>query len=394
MSDAEISTDIGRVWSAEQSLAAQRLALVHEASARDLARREGASSLTAWLSGKLCITAGHARRMISLASALETVCQATAASLAAGSINEQQALIISHAVTDLREQGAHLQAEAEAVLLGHQCSGLEPSSLRRAADHILERIAPDLAEEKLRRDLENAEKIAARDRALSWSAFGDGTGRERLTGVFGAEAAATIKAALDPLCAPAGQEDTRTATQRRADALHDVCRLALATNDLPEDGGDTAKVVVTIDFDALAGKTGAGMLDNGARLLPDAVRRLACSAGIIPAVLGSPSVPINLGKERRLFTGAARRALVLRDGGCAFPGCDRPPKWTEGHHIEHWSQGGRTDLNNGVLLCGFHHRVIHQGEWKVVIAADGLPEFLPPFWLDPLQTPRRNHLRH
>jgi hypothetical protein len=124
------------------------------------------------------------------------------------------------------------------------------------------------------------------------------------------------------------------------------------------------------------------------------MRRLACCAKIIPAVLGERSIPIDLGRARRLFTGAARRALVLRDRGCAFPGCDRPPKWCEGHHVISWLDGGPTDLANGVLVCGHHHRVIHHGEWTVRIATDGHPEFLPPFWLDPLQTPRRNTYHH
>ncbi len=314
--------------------------------------------------------------------------------LAAGRVNEGQAAIIGKAVADLADHGSVVQQKAEQTLLELAGGdlGMEPVALRRAAEHILEIVDPDKAEERQRKALEDAEKRAVRDRALSWSPFHDGTGRERLTGVFGAEDAATIKAALEALTQPAGPDDTRTAAQRRADALTDVCRYSLASGDLPDDGGDAAKVVVTINFDALAAGVGAGVLDNGVSLTPEAVRRLACHAGIVPAVLGSRSVPIDLGKARRLFTGAARRALVLRDRGCAFPGCDRPPKWTEGHHIVHWSRGGRTDLRNGVLLCGHHHRVIHQGEWKVRIAADGLPEFLPPAWLDPLQTPRRNRL--
>ncbi|MFF5054073.1 HNH endonuclease signature motif containing protein [Micromonospora sp. NPDC000663] len=81
---------------------------------------------------------------------------------------------------------------------------------------------------------------------------------------------------------------------------------------------------------------------------------------------------------------------MLRDGGCAFPGCDRPSRWCDGHHVRHWADGGVTALGNAVLLCGHHHRRIHQGDWTVRIAPDGQPEFLPPGWLDPLRTPRRN----
>jgi hypothetical protein len=93
--------------------------------------------------------------------------------------------------------------------------------------------------------------------------------------------------------------------------------------------------MVTLRHDDLLAAIGHGMLDNGESLTPQTVRRMACCAGIIPAVLGTTGQVLDLGRERRLFTGAARRALILRDRGCAFPGCDRPPKWTEGHHILH-----------------------------------------------------------
>ena len=79
-------------------------------------------------------------------------------------------------------------------------------------------------------------------------------------------------------------------------------------------------------------------------------------------------------------------------GGCAFPGCDRPPGWCEAHHIRHWAAGGPTSLANGVLLCGAHHRLIERGDWEVRLAADGIPEFRPPPWIDPDRRPRRNHL--
>ncbi|HCT81545.1 MAG TPA: HNH endonuclease, partial [Micromonosporaceae bacterium] len=162
-----------------------------------------------------------------------------------------------------------------------------------------------------------------------------------------------------------------------------------------DNGGDRPQIVVTMNFDDLAAKTGAGMLDTGGMLAPEAVRRLACDAALLPAVLGGQGQVLDVGRERRLFTGPLRRALVLRDGGCAFPGCDRPPRWTDGHHIKHWADGGTTSLDNAVLLCGYHHRLIHRNEWHVRIASDGLPEFLPPHYMGQ-QTPRRNtfHRRH
>jgi hypothetical protein len=185
--------------------------------------------------------------------------------------------------------------------------------------------------------------------------------------------------------------DERTAQQRRADALREVFAVAFASERLPDHGGDRPSVVVTVDYDAVSQRLGVGTLDTGERLSPEAVRRLACDARLIPAVLDGPGQPLDLGRERRLFTGAVRRALVLRDGGCAFPGCDRPPKWCDGHHCVHWLDGGPTRLDNGVLLCFYHHALIHQGEWQARIAADLRPEFIPPPWVDPERKPQRNH---
>ncbi|MEH1127990.1 HNH endonuclease signature motif containing protein [Micromonospora sp. CPCC 206061] len=79
-----------------------------------------------------------------------------------------------------------------------------------------------------------------------------------------------------------------------------------------------------------------------------------------------------------------------RDGGCAFPGCDRPPRWCDAHHITAWTTGGTTALHNGVLLCGYHHRLIHRREWEVRLGADGRPEFTPPHYVDTERKPRRN----
>src|SRR5262249_9492421 len=119
-------------------------------------------------------------------------------------------------------------------------------------------------------------------------------------------------------------------------------------------------------------------------------RKLACDAQILPVVLGGASVPIDLGRTRRLFIGAARQAVLLRDGGCGFPGCDRPPRWADIHHITPWAEGGRTPRDNAVAWCSYHHRQVHHGGWTVQIGPDKRPEFIPPTHVDPAQRPRRN----
>ena len=150
-----------------------------------------------------------------------------------------------------------------------------------------------------------------------------------------------------------------------------------------------------MDLDRLRAQTGGATLADGTELAPSAVRRLACDAGIVAAVLGSAGEVLDLGRTARTASPAQRRALALRDRGCAFPGCDRPPAWCDAHHLDHWEDGGATDLGNLVLLCGHHHRVIHHEGWGVVRTTGGCrPAFVPPTWIDPRRRPRRNVLHH
>jgi Domain of unknown function (DUF222)/HNH endonuclease len=241
--------------------------------------------------------------------------------------------------------------------------------------------------------LQRMEARAWQTRAFHLTRHGDG--RVRVTGWLDEAGAATVNAALDPLCAPRHDNDEpRTPAQRRADALVEVCDLATRTETLPDNGGQRPHVVVTVPFDVLHQSFGAGVLDTGGRLTAEQVRRLACDAQLIPAVLGGDGQVLDLGRTRRLITGPLRRALEVRDHGCAFPGCDRPPRWCHAHHIRSWADGGATNLANSALLCGYHHRIIHRGHWTIRVGGDGLPEFIPPRYVDPEQRPRRNLYHH
>ena len=110
----------------------------------------------------------------------------------------------------------------------------------------------------------------------------------------------------------------------------------------------------------------------------------ACDTTIIPATLGATGAPLDLGHATRTIPPALPRALVLRDRHCAFPSCTRPARWAHAHHIKHWADGGPTNLNNLVLLCGHHHDLIHHTPWTVTITHDR-PAFTPP----PHTTPRK-----
>ncbi|HEX7744488.1 MAG TPA: DUF222 domain-containing protein [Micromonosporaceae bacterium] len=214
-----------------------------------------------------------------------------------------------------------LAADKAVGLLLDWAGQFDPDSLRKLADRILDHVAPQVAEQAQRRALEAAEKRDQRDRYLNLSPQPDG--RVRLSALLDVETSTVLRTAFGPLTKPHGEQDDRTPGQRRHDALTEVCRLALRTGKLPDNGGGEAtQVVVTTGYDPLAGQLGAGTLDTGEQISAESVRRLACDASILPAVLGSQGQVLDIGRQRRLFTGPIRRALVLRDRGCAFPGCD------------------------------------------------------------------------
>ncbi len=219
----------------------------------------------------------------------------------------------------------------------------------------------------------------------------DGTVKVR--GCLDKEAGALVLAVLDPLAAPEpvneGIRDLRLAEHRYADALVQLCQLATPT--LPEVRGERPHMFVTTTLESLQHATAAalGTLEGGYLISPSALRRIACDANIIPVVLGSAGQPLDIGRATRIVPQGLRRALILRDGGCAFPGCDRPPSWCDAHHIDHWANGGPTSICNTALLCVHHHDRAHRDGWTITII-DGLPWFIPPTWLDPDQRPRQN----
>jgi len=363
--------------------------LVAALNAHDVAGSVRASSMAVWLRDVLRIDVPAARRLIALASALERH-PALNAAAGTGEVNPAQAAVIAEVVDGLPpEVGRDVLTEAEQALIG-RAALFEPLSLRRLGARVLTHVAPEVAEQAEAVALARQEARAHVTRSLSLSPQGDG--RVRVSGWLPVDDAAAVSAAIEPLSRP-GRTDDRSATQRRADALVEVCRRILSGapgDGTPGSGGDRPHVVVTTTFDVLKQRLGAGTLDSGDRISAEQVRRLACDSRIIPAVLNGAGEVLDLGQSRRSVNTALRRALALRDGGCAFPGCEAPPQWTDAHHIVNWSEGGSTSLGNTVLLCWFHHRSIHHHGWQVRMAADHLPEFIPPLHVDPEQRPRRN----
>ena len=159
-------------------------------------------------------------------------------------------------------------------------------------------------------------------------------------------------------------------------------------------------MIVKLDYHQLHQQAaGAGLVAEGEQLSAGELRRVCCDAGLVPVVLGTASEVLDVGRTARLVTSAIRTALVQRDGGCTFPGCDARPTVCEAHHVVPWWAGGATALTNLTLLCHHHHALVEparyaiRDQWQVRIAADGVPEFTPPARQDPERRPLR-HRRH
>jgi hypothetical protein len=157
--------------------------------------------------------------------------------------------------------------------------------------------------------------------------------------------------------------DVRTVTQRRADAMVDICRFWLDHNDvIISSGGEKPHVTVTVDYSILTGTSDRLPEIDGAAISLEVIRQLTCDAGIVRMVVNGDSEPLDVGRRVRTVTSAIRRALDYRDGGCAWTGCDAPVGWCDAHHIVHWADGGETSLANMKLLCRDHHTRTHEAE--------------------------------
>jgi hypothetical protein len=151
---------------------------------------------------------------------------------------------------------------------------------------------------------------------------------------------------------------------------------------LPEDGGQKPHVLVTASLDALRDKLGRATLATATpegthNLTASQARRLACDAHIIPVVLGTRSEPMDVGRTTRTVPAAMRKAAIYRDCGRVFPGCDRPPRWCDVHHVDHWLDEGPTSLGNLALLCRRHHTLTHHSDWQMTMDADGNTQVHP-----------------
>ena len=344
---------------------ARFLALIAELDRRGGWSECGVKSCAHWLNWKCGIALGAAREKVRTARALEGLPQ-IAAAMADGRLSYAKVRAITRVADEATE------AQLLNIALCGTASHVEQvvRSYRRALD----------AEELSR------EAIQQRDQCLWYFTEPDGsmTIRGKLPAEIGALFVRALQAAEDRLPFPphvsaeTSEEDRSRLRARRVEALATIAESFLATGPRDLSGSDRQQIVVHVDAETFQQRTaGRCELEQGPSIAVETARRLACDAGVIRIVENAEGEPLDVGRRTRTIPPGIRRALTARDKGCRFPGCCFK-HYVDGHHVEHWADGGETKLANLVTLCRFHHRLVHEGQVIVQTLDDGAFRFVKP----------------
>lgn len=372
------SVPVALMSSAEKAAALKSLTLVGDlvaalkfqvlAVADDVALDAGARDAGAWLAHSTRTDPGPCHRDLRLAEALSFRWTGVGTALAERRVNLPQAQVIVKSLDALpiADLDPAVVADAEQRLVEF-AGQFNPQQLRALGRKILDVVAPEVGEAQEARALEAEERRAEQSTALSVHRVGNGC--SRVIATVPDAVAHRLRTYLEAFTSPrhgamvGGDGDRLPAERKRGSAFCSLLE-AIDPKRLPLHGGDATTVIVTVTLDALrADLATAGLLGSEDRITAAEARRMTCTAKIIPAVLGGDAEILDLGRARRLFSPAQRKALGLRDRRCRAEGCTVPANWCEAHHRRPWSHGGLTNLGDGVLLCGFHHHRAHDDRY-------------------------------
>ena len=369
---------------AEARLTVLRLRVLVAADSSDVAADSAATSTTAWVAERTHQDRSAAHADLRLARSLDETFAVTRDALSNGLVDAAQAHVIVRSVEGLPASVAQPdrdRAEKHLVTLAGSHGAGDLKQLGRRIFEVIDSEAADLQEG---RRLEAEERAAEPTTYLSIFDNGDGThsGRFKVPDLH----AAMLTKALHALDSPRrvrpsrdSQEGVRPPGPERMGQAFCELLERLPARRLPGAGGASATVVVMLDCDKLLSGLGAAHLDTGEALSAGLARRLACQAGVVPAVyrrlVDGPSEVLDLGRRRRLHDPAQRLALTVRDRGCTAEGCDGPGAWCHAHHEVPWSAGGATSVANGRLLCAFHHGKAHSPSYEVARLPSGRVRF-------------------
>jgi Domain of unknown function (DUF222)/HNH endonuclease len=354
---------------ARERLEAETLRCLGEWDASRAWAEDGAWTPQAWLVHQAPMTRSDAARLIRTAR-LARDNDRTAKLLATGDVSSSHIEVMARAA---RHREACFADHEDALL--DAARALPPDQFRHVA-----RRWRSLADDALAQD-ESFDAFKARRLHCSPTFHGTVVVDGELDPDGGAAVIAALEAldTPDPIDTPDGP---RSPAQRRADALVQLAELSLAQP--PTSRRRTRAADVVVDADTLAGRAPVDLVaarsdvSGVGPVARSVVRRMACDAAVGRVVRQGRSLILDLGRRTPVVSAAQHRALAHRDGGCGFPGCDRPPEWCDGHHIEHWVDGGPTDLDNLVLLCRPHHVACHEGGWRLTRDAEGALQAIPP----------------
>lgn len=364
--DARLEEDFAELQRACEQLESERLRRLREIERRRCFERDGFLSAASWLNARFGVAWGTARQAVQLARALEQMPVARRA-LEAGELSISAVRVLAQAKeADPEAFGAAEEQLVEAARI-HSTGDLQRIAAywRQAAER--ERVSS--GEEKLRE----------RRRLHASVTF---MGMVRLDGDLDPETGETLltalRAVLDAEARSGAEGDDRTPAQRRADALGEICRSWLDRADRPMVAGERPHLTVTVDAGSLAEGAGAAEGDHVGPVSVTLARRIACDASVLRVVMAGRSEPLDVGRRTPVVPPSLRRAVIVRDRGCRFPGCDRPHAWCDAHHVVHWADGGPTALPNLLLLCRRHHRMVHGHGGFSLGLEDGRPVFRRP----------------
>lgn len=362
-SDEAIEGDVIEIERASRALEAERLRRIAELDARGSFARDGYLSMSAWLVHRLRIAWSAAGQHVRMARGLRRMPR-TREALSAGDVSAAATSMLVSA----RETNPAEFVKVEETLLD-AATTLGPRELRGAIAYwreVVDRRAA-LDDSERRRELRRLHVSPALD------------GMVRVDGDLDPETGQVVITALRAVMTASrgGGSDGRTAPQRRADALGEICHQWMDGSNRATIAGERPHVTVTVDLETLERRIGRRCeLDDAGRIAAEDARRIACDASVSRVITVAPSSPLEIGRRTPVVPAALRRAVVVRDGGCRFPGCDRPPGWCDAHHVLHWANGGETSLDNLVLLCRPHHRLVHE-RFSLAIE-EGRPAFRRP----------------
>lgn len=340
-----------------------------------------AASTQAWLRGAIGLARGEASERVQIARASRGLL-ATSVAAMSGSTTDTPPPDAQQEDLGGSDEPAHVSYHHLQAI--HRTVRSLPTDAQQDAAATLTQLAGQMGVDDLRAagrylthvvDPDGGFRTSESDYSRRWLAVAPMLdGLHAIEGVLDAECASLLQSALAPFLVPTGPDDFRSAAQRRADGLAEIVTAAIAAGELPLAGGAPASLQVQVPLATLIAPdslpAGPGQLLTPTSAAPfwlsnTAVQRISCGASVRRIVLDAVGIPVELGRSTRLFSAPQRQLLAARDCGCRFPGCGRPPQHTDAHHLVPWSAGGLTDLSNGLLLCRFHHRRVHEGGWSI-----------------------------